>query len=254
MSEWLNPVVAAGIVAFIALAARSAWRQPVDPHIASAVGGSPLLGSRIRAWYLSYLEPIEERCVQWGLRPSDLSFAQLLISVVGAVVFAKGMLFTGGWLLLVTGSLDIVDGRLARRTDRASRRGAFLDSVIDRYADAFGFMGLAVYYRTSAFLWVTLVALVGSLLVSYTRARAEGLGQSCKVGLLQRPERYVLLGFGCIFSVLLARLSAPIAPIPDDLVLRVTLLFLAVVINLTALQRAIHVWRALGEEEAHHAH
>lgn len=249
MSEWLDLAVATGTIAFIGVAARNALRTPPTPALASTVGHSPLLGSQIRAWYLSYLQPFEERCLQWRLRPSDLSFAQLLVSVGVSVLFARGMLFTGGWLLLVTGSLDIIDGHLARRTDRASRRGAFLDSVIDRYADAFGFMGLAVYYRTSVFLWVTLVALVGSLLVSYTRARAEGLGQACKVGLLQRPERYVLLGFGCIFSVLVGRLCAPFMQIPHDLVLRGVLIFLAAVVNLTALQRAIYVWRRLGAED-----
>ncbi len=252
MTVWVDRFLALALLTFVLLVAtRSAARFHIQG--AATAGSSALLGARIRAWYVSFLDPIEERCVQLGVTPSFLSFTQLALSAVVALLFATGMLFTGGWLLLVTGSLDIVDGRLARRTDSASPRGAFLDSVIDRYADSFGYIGLAVYFRDSALLWIALFALVGSLLVSYTRARAEGLGQSCKVGLLQRPERYVLLGFGCMLSVLLTRLLQPAVPLEDASVLSVVLSALAVLINVTAIQRAVYVWRELGKKEEPHA-
>src|SRR6185369_14595597 len=107
-----------------------------------------------------------------------------------AGAYAGGLMFAGGWLLLFAGSLDIVDGRVARRTNRGSKRGAFLDSVVDRYADALAYLGLAYFYGGTWVEWIVLGALVGSFMVSYTRARAEGLGTTCLVGLLQRPERF----------------------------------------------------------------
>lgn len=250
---WIDCLVALGVLVFVTLVATRSFAR-FQPSAEPTSGASALLGARIRSWYVSFLVPIEERCLAFGIHPTHLSFAQLFLSAIVAVVFAMGMLFTGGWLLLVTGSLDIVDGRLARRTNSASLRGAFLDSVVDRYADSLGFVGLAVYFRESMLLWVVLFALVGSLLVSYTRARAEGLGQSCRVGLLQRPERYVLLGFGCMASVVFARLIEPVLSVADWSLLALVLAVLAVLINATAVQRALYVWRALSErEEARHA-
>lgn len=244
---WLEVVLAWAVFAFIlGTAVWSLGQFGQSGSIATEAGQSPLLGARVRSWYLSYVDVLVGHCATLGIQPTHLSFAQLFLSVLVALAVAKGMLFTGGWLLLMTGTLDIVDGRLARRTNGASLRGAFLDSVIDRYADSLGYVGLAVYFRDSWVLWVALIAMIGSLLVSYTRARAEGLGQSCKVGLLQRPERYVILGFGCIFSVLLARMFAPLVKISPSFLLALVLLVLAVLVNFTAVQRAVHVWKALG--------
>lgn len=244
---WFEVALAWCVLAFIlgtAIWSLGRFREPGSE--ATQAGHSLLLGARVRSWYLSYIDVLVDRCASLGIQPTHLSFGQLFLSLFVAVAIAHGMLFTGGWLLLVTGTLDIIDGRLARRTNGASLRGAFLDSVIDRYADSLGYVGLAVYFRDSWVLWVALLAMIGSLLVSYTRARAEGLGESCKVGLLQRPERYVILGFGCMFSVLLARVLAPIAAISESSVLVVVLLVLALLVNFTAIQRAVYVWRVLG--------
>ncbi|HVM95477.1 MAG TPA: CDP-alcohol phosphatidyltransferase family protein, partial [Candidatus Acidoferrales bacterium] len=181
------------------------------------------------------------------ITPAALSYTQLVSSVVVGYFYARGWLFTGGWLLLTTGSLDIVDGRVARRTSGGSKRGAFLDSVIDRYADASAFFGMALYFRDSWVLWPALFALLGGLMVSYVRARAEGLGAECKVGLLQRPERYVILGFGTIFGTLFDHIAAPwIAPSHHAL-LTLVIVVLAVLVNFTAIQRVVHVWRTLGD-------
>jgi CDP-diacylglycerol--glycerol-3-phosphate 3-phosphatidyltransferase len=210
--------------------------------------GTPVLGPRIRAWYVDTLQPFEEMCVRWQIAPSFLSYTQLATSVLVAYCYTQGLLFTGGWLLLFTGSLDIIDGRVARRTGTETTRGAFLDSVIDRYADSFAYLGLASFFRASWALWAVLLTLLGSLMTSYTRARAEGLGAQCRAGWLQRPERYVILGFGTIFGVLFERIARPWLPGQHYVLIVVTLLFLAVLVNVTALQRVVHVWRALGAE------
>ncbi len=244
---WLEVALAWTIGAFIlGTAVWSLGRFGESQSLVSQAGQSPLLGARVRSWYLSYIDVVVELCASLRMQPIHLSFGQLALSFVVAIAIAQGMLFTGGWLLLVTGTLDIIDGRLARRTNGASLRGAFLDSVIDRYADSLGYVGLAVYFRDSWVLWIALLAMIGSLLVSYARARAEGLGQTCKVGLLQRPERYVILGFGCMFSVLLSRMLAPVTAVSPTALLVVVLVILAVLVNFTAIQRAVHVWRVLG--------
>jgi CDP-diacylglycerol--glycerol-3-phosphate 3-phosphatidyltransferase len=213
---------------------------------AADVGGSLVLGPGVRGWYLENLRPFEDLCVQWHVSPAMLSYTQLAGSLVVAACYAVGMLFTGGWLLLFTGTLDIIDGRVARRINGSSARGAFLDSIIDRYADAFGYLGLAVFFRDSWVLWVVLFAALGGLMVSYTRARAEGLGADCRVGLLQRPERYVILGFGTIFGALCERLTGPWVAGQHYSMVILVIAALALLVNVTAIQRVLHVWHTLG--------
>lgn len=218
------------------------------PHDLARVHGSAILGRGIRGWYFENLVPLEEFCVRWKIDPAYLSYTQLLGGMLVAVCYAQGMLTTAGWFLLFTGTLDIVDGRVARRLNGGSARGAFLDSVIDRYTDSFAYLGLAVFFRTTWVLWAVLFALIGGLIVSYARARGEGLGTQCRVGLLQRPERYVILGFGTIFGSLLEHLSGPWLPGQHYSLVILTIVFLAVLVNFTAIQRAVHIWRALGAE------
>lgn len=247
-SSTFEEAFALAILAFIAVTASvsiGSYRRRTTGAI--DVGGSLVLGPGIRGWYLENLRPIEDLCVQWHVSPAALSCAQLVGSIVVAACYARGMLFTGGWLLLLTGTLDIIDGRVARRINGSSLRGAFLDSIIDRYADSFGLLGLAAFFRDSWVLWAVLFAVLGGLIVSYTRARAEGLGADCRIGLLQRPERYVILGFGTIFGALCERLTGPwIAGQHYSMVILV-IVALAVLVNLTAIQRAVHVWRTLGD-------
>ena len=222
-------------------------RQSTD---LTKVGGSALLRPGIRGWHYENLRPFEEALARWQVRPAFLSYLQLVIAVVVGAAYAEGLIFIAGWLVLLAGSLDILDGRVARRTNRGSASGAFLDSVIDRYADSFAFLGLAAFFNTTWMLWVVLFALVGALMVSYTRARAEGLGVSCLVGLLQRPERYVILGLGSIFGALIDQITDWTLWGEHYVVVVVTLIALAILGNLTALQRAVHVMSAL-QDRAH---
>jgi len=231
----------------IATAVVSIGRYLRRPHDLSAVRGSAVLSPGIRGWYFESLQPFEELCVHWGLRPAHLSCAQLVGSVLVASCYGAGLMFTAGWLLLCTGTFDIIDGRVARRTDSGSRRGAFLDSVVDRYADSIAYLGLVIFFRDSWVVWAVLFAMLGGLMVSYVRARAEGLGAQCTVGLLQRAERYVILGFGTIFGSLVEHISGSWLPVPHYWLIILTIVVLAVLSNLTALQRARHVWRVLGE-------
>ena len=215
------------------------------PHNLTGVGGSLVLGPGIRGWYFENLQPFEEFCVRWGIRPAFLSYAQIGVSLLVAYSYATGLLFSAGWFLLFAGTLDIIDGRVARRTNSGSQRGAFLDSIIDRYADALAYLGLVIFFRDSWVLWWVLFALVGGLMVSYARARAEGLGAECKVGLLQRPERYVILGFGTIFGSLLHHIAERWRPGPPYALVVLTICVIGILANVTALQRVAYVWRQL---------
>ena len=213
----------------------------------SGVQGSAMLGPLIRSWHFENLRPFEDWCVRHKVQPSTLTYAQLVASMAVGACYAAGLLFTAGWLLLTSGSLDVVDGRVARRTGTGSNQGAFLDSVVDRYADSFTYIGLAICFHDSWILWVVLFGLLGGSMVSYTRARAESLGVECRVGLLQRPERTVILGFGTMFSVLIDHMTGPWWGISNGLLV-LTLLAIAVLSNLSAVHRALHVHNALRQK------
>jgi phosphatidylglycerophosphate synthase len=211
----------------------------------SAAGGSLLLGPTLRAWHFENMRPFEDAFVRWGVRPGWISWAQLLVGGVVGLTYAEGLIFDSGLLLIFAGTLDILDGRVARRTNSGSRRGAFLDSVIDRYADSLAYLGIAVYFRHTWVLWVAMLALVGGVITSYTRARAEGLGATCHVGLLQRPERYVLLGLGSMFGSLIERLFGHPTGWQPNVLLTAVVILLAVLSNVTAVQRVVHVMEQL---------
>lgn len=246
MGPTLEAVFAVAVFALIfGTAGSSLWafrRRDVD---VSDVRGSAMLGSSLRAWYFENLQPIEDFCIRHGISASGVTLTQCGLSLGIAVAYAYGWIFVAGWLVLAIGSLDIIDGRVARRTRTDGPRGAFLDSVLDRYADAFAYMGLAVYFRDHWILWIVLFALVGASMVSYTRARAEALGVDCRVGLMQRPERTVVLGFASMFSVLLDRLLGPWFYGQPDGLLIVVLALLALATNASAVERIIFVQREL---------
>ena len=213
------------------------WKAHPD---SSAVRGSPMLSSRVRAWYYSNLDPFEHWLARIGVRPMAITYAQVIVSVAVALAYAVGLIFTAGFLVLFAGTLDILDGKVARRSNGASPRGAFLDSVMDRYAEFVGYAGLMVYFGSGWRVWMVLLAILGGMMVSYARARAEGLGVRCEIGMLQRPERFVLLGFGSIFSSIAVHLLGG-----PQILLTATIVVLAVLSNVTAVQRVIHVSRQL---------
>jgi CDP-diacylglycerol---glycerol-3-phosphate 3-phosphatidyltransferase len=144
------------------------------------------------------------------ISPNVLTFLGLLINTVAAILFGLAnehnyvrMFVYAGLVIIGAGIFDMVDGRVARQTDQVTVFGAFFDSVIDRYSDVVLFFGLLVFYaRGNRFFYVVLAAfvMVTSLMVSYTRARAEALIGACKVGFMERPERVVLIILGALFN------------------------------------------------------
>jgi CDP-diacylglycerol--glycerol-3-phosphate 3-phosphatidyltransferase len=156
------------------------------------------------------LEKIVTGLALTKISPNHLTFIGLLINTGAAVLFGFGnernfvrMFLYAGLVIIGAGIFDMVDGRVARLTDQVTVFGAFFDSVIDRYSDVVLFFGLVVFYaRGNRLLYVFLAAFVmaTSLMVSYTRARAEALIGSCKVGFMERPERIVLIILGALFE------------------------------------------------------
>ena len=156
---------------------------------------------RLRSILSPIVDGIARVFVRLGFSPSGLTVIGVLIACVAAALIAQGMLAVGGVVMLIAGVFDMFDGAVARMTDRATKFGAFFDSVMDRVSEAIVLLGLLWFYlddgeQLGAVL--VYVAIVGSTMVSYARARAEGLGIECKGGLMQRPERVASLGIGII--------------------------------------------------------
>ena len=138
------------------------------------------------------------------VKPNHLTFLGFVVSIWAAFVFAKGHFVAGGFVLILAGLFDMVDGMVARTANIVTPFGGFFDSVMDRYSDLIIYLGLIIHYgQQDRFTYVVLVsvAMMGSVLISYTRARAECLIPSCKVGFLERPERLVLLIIGSFYSM-----------------------------------------------------
>src|SRR6201996_9020313 len=137
------------------------------------------------------------------VHPNVLTFLGLVINIWAAFLFAAGKFVPGGIVLIGAGLFDMVDGRVARETNQVTRFGGFFDSVLDRYSDLALLMGLLVYYgiiNRPFYVVLTAIVMTGSVMVSYTRARAENTIPSCKVGFMERPERIVLLIIGALFD------------------------------------------------------
>src|SRR3977135_3646070 len=163
------------------------------------------------------------------IHPNVLTFLGLLINIWAAFLFAAGRFQAAALVLIGAGLFDMVDGRVARETNRVTRFGGFFDSVLDRYSDLGGLVGLLVYYASiNRFFYVVLTAIVmtGTVMVSYTRARAENTIPKCKVGFLERPERVVLVIIGALFN----RMAQ-------------VLWVIAILSNITVIHRMIYTWR-----------
>lgn len=161
-------------------------------------GGSFVLGFWIRNWFYWFIRPITALSISMALSPFVFNALAVLFGVAAMVAYALGHLPTAGWMVLLSGFADVIDGEVARGRNVADARGAFLDSTLDRFSEFFAFIGMAYFYRGEIGALLVVAALGGSLLVSYTRARGESVGVLCKLGIMQRAERMLLVGIGSI--------------------------------------------------------
>jgi len=179
-------------------------------------------------------EPLKTTLIKSRLKPNTLTWLALAISIIAAGTIATNHLLIGGFLVLLSGLFDILDGALARLTNQVTRFGALLDSTFDRISDAVLLLGLLLLYLMSGGtteMVLIFLALISSFLTSYVRARAEGLGINCPVGLFTRAERVIILALGLLLNQLY-KFSIFIA-----------LLIVVVLGFVTVGQRLIYVWQ-----------
>jgi phosphatidylglycerophosphate synthase len=198
-----------------------------------------ILPDWIKNGYLKVIDPVANWLVRRGVHPNTITVVGTICTVAGGVIYAPGHSRTGGFFLGATALFDVLDGTVARRSNKSSTFGAFLDSTLDRLADGGLLGGLAVFYALNErhhnvpMVLVCLAGLIGAFLTSYIRARAEALGLDAKVGLVQRPERIVLLSVPQAFFGLVL----------DGWVLALIILFLTVTAWITVVQRMQFVYR-----------
>ena len=223
-----------------ALAARNRTR---DADVARRPR-TAILGYWVRDWLMWVIAPLERVLVKGRVPPAALNWLGVVFGLAAGIAYARGAFALGGWLVLLGGSADVLDGRIARAGGLVSNAGAFLDSTLDRFAETFAYAGLAVGFAPSAGrVLASVMAMGGSLLVSYARARGEGLGVHFKGGLMQRAERLVLLAL----ASLLDPVMSGEAGWPAGRLLAAVLALIAVASVGTALYRTVRIARMLEE-------
>ena len=193
-----------------------------------------IIDQKAREYTRPTLEAIARRLAKWNLSPDAVTYIGLVLTIGVAVLAALGEIRWAGVAYIVAALGDALDGTLARVSGKGSRFGAFLDSNIDRFEESIVFLGLGIYYALEGGQWeipLLLVVTVGSLMVSYSRARAEALGVECKVGFMTRVPRVVIMIAGMILDQVF-----------------ITLIILAATTLFTSFHRMYHVWKITGGE------
>jgi phosphatidylglycerophosphate synthase len=190
--------------------------------------------------YLSWpIDRLADVVAPTGIHPNVITWAALAANLAAGIFFAKGEFAIAGGTIILAGLCDLLDGPVARRQNRVSLFGAFLDSILDRYADLMLFLGLLVYYAlVNRFLYAVLAgaAMAGAVMVSYAKARAESLVPTAEIGFWERPERLVLMILGALTNRM-----------------EVALWILAIGPNITVVHRILHTWKQTkAKQEATH--
>ncbi len=197
--------------------------------------GFTIIPASVRTWFTEAIDRPIDFFINLNIHPNFFTILGLIASLIGAFFYASGSLRIGGVFILLGGICDTFDGKIARKTGSASSFGAVFDSSLDRYAEFFMFFGIGYYMiihpdgLAKIMLAVVFMALLGSIMVSYVRARAEGAGIDCKVGIMQRADRIVLIAAGSLIH---------------EYALFAVLWIVAIFANITAVHRMYHVWRS----------
>jgi len=227
----------------------AARRRPGDADVARRPT-TFILGTWVRNWLMWIIGPAERRFVAWKLSPDLFNYIGGAFGFFAGFAYANNELALGGWLILLGGLADIFDGRIARARGIGSNYGEFLDSMLDRFAEMFAFLGIALYFEPTWWaMSATVLASGGSMLVSYARAKGEAVGVDCRGGVMQRAERLVVLA---VASLLDTPVTAATGWIPG-----VVLLSAVTLIGLgslgTAVYRTIYISKALRRMEREEA-
>jgi phosphatidylglycerophosphate synthase len=187
-----------------------------------------VLSRKYKSTFGVYLQPVNLALHRLRVSPDHITLAGIVFGALSGLAFARGRLLLAGTFLILSGVSDMLDGALARACGEGTKFGSFIDSVADRFTEAMIFTGIAWHLRDKPELLLVIAALSGSFLVSYAKARAEALGVPCEVGLMERPERIILLVAGALLNLLVP-----------------VLWVLAALTMLTAAQRVLHVRKTM---------
>lgn len=221
--------------------------RPKDPNIPK-FSHKTFIGLFLREYGYWSTYPFVYVFIKLKITPNTLTIIAPFIAIISAFFYYKGEFANAGWILIASGILDFLDGRLARSTNQITKEGAYLDSNMDRYSDGIIFAGIALYFRNNLFmLIVTILSIIGTEITSYAKARGEINGINIKIGLMQRTERFVLLWVVSIFHpfimILLNRYG-----ITEEYPIIIALLLMAVLTNYTAIVRIIYVFKEIRKD------
>ncbi|MEA3421394.1 MAG: CDP-alcohol phosphatidyltransferase family protein [Acidobacteriota bacterium] len=200
-----------------------------------------ILPEKLVSSVLDFSQKVAVLFINLKISPNKLTVTAFLAGLAAGVLFFFERPLLAGITILISGAFDILDGKVAAKSNRESLFGAIFDSTLDRYSEFFIYLGLAAYFRNHWALWIIFFTFLGSTMVSYTRAKAEGLGIECKIGIMQRAERMVLLFSGAIAGSIL-KIFNP--------VMIAVLAIIALVSNITAFQRLFYVKKVEGANKS----
>lgn len=246
----LTPIVVINFIAFIYmmifLATRKKW--PVPDEVKSR-HTSRFLNNFFKEWWYWITTPIARFLIALRFSPNIITFIGFAISCFAAYLFSEGLFGYAGWVLILGATFDMFDGKVARMTGQTSRSGAYYDSVMDRFGEGAVMIGLASYFRYTWVLYFVIAGLIGSMLVSYTRARGEGVGVACSKGPMQRPERIAYLSVASIFQPIADYLLSLAVSLPPPVLVIGAIIIIGVMTNFTAVYRMVYIMNALDNDD-----
>jgi len=247
----LGPVLAINLVLLVSYLTFQFWGRKRLTRTFEGTKNDPskFLSSGTREWWFWTTDPIVRLFVKLRMGPNTITAIGFLISCAAAYLFAAGWFGYAGWVMIFGATFDMFDGRVARMTGRTSRSGAYFDAVMDRFGEGVCLMGLAYFFRDSFMLLITVAAMIGSQMVSYTKARGEGIGIDCKVGMMQRPERIVYLGVAAVFDPIMTMALHRWWANPAPVLMIIALCFVAGATIFTAMQRMVFIMNALDTQD-----
>ncbi|MCX8122925.1 MAG: CDP-alcohol phosphatidyltransferase family protein [Spirochaetes bacterium] len=224
-------------------------KRPKDPEIIARMHET-FIGLIFREFWYWVNKPFINVFIYLQIKPNTITSLSLVLAFISAYFYYIGNFGLAGWILIVSATLDIIDGKVARTTNMVTKSGAYWDSCVDRYSEGVVFLGIAMYYQNNFIaLLATIVALIGSELVSYTKARGEAIGVTTKRGVMQRAERLAIL---CVVSVLhpFFQVIFKNSSTNPEIVMIGAMIVMAVSTNLTAATRMRIIFREIQKTES----
>ncbi len=247
----LWPVIILNLLAIVTLIIFAfLYRKRERDAIIPAYSHKTFLGSFLREYGYWFTYPFLYIFIKLKLTPNTLTLCSPFLALISGYLYFKGNFAGAGWVLIGSGILDTLDGRLARLTNQITKEGAYLDSNIDRYSDAIMFGGIALYFRDNLFMLVImLLTIVGTEITSYAKARGEVNGITTKIGLMQRSERVILLWVVSVFHpfimIVLNKFS-----ITREYPMMIILTIMAILTNQTAIVRIRYIFKQIRAQSA----